>query len=195
MKKNMTALFIASALFSGMAMADAGVLATNDSSQATLNFEGRVTSNACQVSTSDVNKTIELGEVTMTQLDYGSGSQAQSFNVELVNCDTNTESISYTLADVNGSASSMDYLIPESGDTSATGVGVFVEKSDGTPVTTGQEVTVDNLGQDATGTLSSQTIALKANIRKTDSNVDATPGSVNAKGTLTIRTAVSTVNP
>ncbi|WP_247999724.1 fimbrial protein [Escherichia marmotae] len=193
MKKNMTALFIASALFSGMAMADASVLATNDSSQATLNFEGRVTSNACQVSTSDVNKTIELGEVTMNQLDFGSGSQAQSFNVELVNCDTNTESISYTLADVNGSESNKEYLIPESGDTSATGVGVFVEKSDGSTVTTGQEITLDNLGQDGNGTLSSQTIALKANIRKTDDTVDATPGSVNAKGTLTIRTTV--VNP
>lgn len=191
MKKKMTALFVASALFSGMAMADDSTLATNDTSQATLNFEGRVTSNACQISTNDIDKTINLGEVTLNQLE-SAATKSQSFSVELVNCDTNTSEIHYTLADTNAAESKVDYLIPVSGDTSATGVGVFVEKADNAAVTTGEEYSLEDLGVSGDNTLSSQTIALQAAIRKLDDSTDVTPGSVNAKGTLTIRTVVST---
>ena len=190
----MTALFVASALFSGMAMADDSTLATNDTSQATLNFEGRVTSNACQISTNDIDKTINLGEVTLNQLE-SAATKSQSFSVELVNCDTNTSEIHYTLADTNAAESKVDYLIPVSGDTSATGVGVFVEKADNTAVTTGEEYSLEDLGVSGDNTLSSQTIALQAAIRKLDDSTDVTPGSVNAKGTLTIRTVVSTATP
>ncbi|MEE7423786.1 fimbrial protein [Escherichia marmotae] len=195
MKKKMTALFIASALFSGTAMAGADDLATNDSSSATLNFEGRVTSNACQVATDNLEQTINLGEVTLNQIENNDGSNPQSFTVSLVNCDTNTSGIFYTLNDSNGSEGNQEYLIPTSTDTSAKGVAVYVQKSDGTTVTTGEEVELSDLGVSGSDTVSTQNIALRAMIKKTPAlATDVTPGTVNAKGTLVIRTTVTNPN-
>lgn len=140
MKKTMLSLAVISSLFSGAAMA-AG--ADNNSSYATLNFSGRVTSNLCQVSTENTTTDINLGEVTVSQIKEGT-YKPQSFVVTLNNCDTTTNSITYTIADKNGSAgATAQYLEPESNDTSATGVGVYVEKSDATPITIGSEQSLD----------------------------------------------------
>lgn len=197
MKKKMAALFIASALFSGAAMADINDLATNDTSSANLTFEGRVTSNACQVATDTLDQTIQLGEVTLNQIENNSGSNPQSFNVSLVNCDTNTSGIFYTLSDTNGVDGNKDYLIPLSTDTSAKGVAVYVQQSNGSTIMTGEEIELQDLGKSDGNTVSAQNIALTASIKKNNelNNGTVTAGTVKAQGTLTIRTTVATTVP
>ena len=89
MKKTIMSLAVVYALFSGAAMAAS---AANDSSYATLNFTGRVTSNLCQVSTNDVVQSIDLGEVTKQQI-TDRAVKKQSFSVTLNNCDTTVSKI------------------------------------------------------------------------------------------------------
>lgn len=189
MKKTIMSLAVVSALLSGGAMA-AG--ASNDTSYATLNFSGRVTSNLCQVSTADTTTDVDLGEVTVTQVKDGT-YKPQSFVVTLNNCDTTVDSIAYTIADKNGSAGvTADYLEPESNDTSAQGVGVFIEKSDGTPITIGSEESLD-VQKDGTGALSQQSIALRAYVKDKGVVGNVVGGTVNASATMTIKTAAAVV--
>ena len=190
MKKMIMPLTMVSVLMSGSALAAPGA---NDSSQATLNFNGRVTSSLCQVKTDDVVKDIYLGEVSKSALEANAQGPKQSFQVNLINCDTTVSDISYVLSDANGNGTAA-YLIPKSGDTSATGVGVYVEKSDGTPVGVGntQTLTVTKNGTDA---LSEQVIPLRAYIGAQGGAAGVaavTAGTVDATGILTIR---ATANP
>ncbi|HCX4694198.1 TPA: type 1 fimbrial protein [Escherichia coli] len=175
----------------------AATSAANDSSTATLDFSGKVTSSLCQVSTDDLSKSINLGEISATALNSNGKSPAQSFSVVLNNCATDTGDINYVFSDANGSSDKATYLQPTVGDTSASGVGVYLAKSDGTAVNIGETVTLDVIkGTDGASALPQQTIPLQAYIGKTSSNATVTPGTVNANAIMTIRTvAASTGNP
>lgn len=194
MKRNLLSLsFLAFFGVSGTALAAAS--ASNDSSTANLEFTGKVTSSLCQVSTSDLNQSINLGEVSATALGNGGKSPAQSFTVTLNNCATDTGTINYVFSDANGSTGTASYLVPLTGDTSASGVGVYLEKSDGTAITIGQTNNIDvTKGADGTSALPQQSIPLKAYIGKINSSATVTPGDVTANAVMTIRTVAST-NP
>ncbi|GDA12128.1 F1C major fimbrial subunit precursor [Escherichia coli] len=186
LKKTVMSLAIFSALLSGSAMAAS---AANDSSYATLNFTGRVTSNFCQVSTNDVTQSIDLGEVTKQQIADGS-TKKQSFSVTLNNCDSTVSKISYVLADGNNNQNTANYLQPKSGDTSAQGVGVYVTKSDGSAITVGTKYDIDvQKANDGTSALPQQVIALTGYIDSiTPGNAESVVGgTVDATGTLTIK--------
>lgn len=188
MKKTIMSLAVVSALFSGVAMATS---ADNDSSYATLNFSGRVTSNLCQVSTDDVTQSIDLGEVTKQQI-TDSATKKQSFSVTLNNCDTTVSQISYVLADGNNNDSSANYLQPKASDTSAEGVGVYVTKSDGTAIKVGDTYNID-VQKNGSDALPQQVIALAAYIDSTSPGDvgGVTGGTVEAVGTLTIKAATA----
>lgn len=191
MKKTVMSLAVVSALFCGAAMATS---ADNDSSYATLNFSGRVTSNLCQVSTDNVTQNIDLGEVTKQQI-KDSATKKQSFSVTLNNCDTSVSQISYVLADGNNNQSNAAYLQPKSGDTSAQGVGVYVTKSDGSAIQVGQSYNIDvQKDTDGNSALPQQVIALTGYIDSITPGDDSgvAGGTVEATGTLTIK-AVSGV--
>ena len=186
MKKTIMSLAVVSALFSGATMAAS---ADNDSSYATLNFSGRVTSNLCQVSTDSVTQSIDLGEVTKQQI-TDSATKKQSFSVTLNNCDTTVSQISYVLADGNNNQSQAAYLQPKSGDTSARGVGVYVTKSDGTAINVGTRYDIDvQKANDGTSALPQQVIALTGYIDSTTPGnaSGVVGGTVEAIGTLTIK--------
>lgn len=196
MKKNLLTAAIASMLMSSVAFA---APASNDESQATLNFKGKVTASLCQVSTDDLTKEINLGEVSASSLNATGKSPAQSFNVNLINCDTTTDSISYVISDVNGKESQSFALIPKSDDTSADGVFVWLEDSAGTPIQTGttQNVDVVKNGNDA---LSSQSIALRAYIGTETGQAPTTAkpvraGTVDATALMTIRASAPVAPP
>ncbi|HFZ1748450.1 TPA: fimbrial protein [Klebsiella oxytoca] len=188
-KKNVLVLAMLTALMSGSALAASG---ENNSSDATLNFSGKVTSSLCQVNTSDLTKNISLGEISATALQASGKAPAQSFNVVLNNCDTSTGKISYVFADSNGSSPNAAYLEPTSGDATASGVGVFLEQSNGTKINIGQAVELDTIkGADGNSALPQQTIPLKAYIGKKTNNGQTTAGSVNATAIMTIRAAAA----
>lgn len=192
-KKVVMSLAVFSAMFSGAAMAAS---AANDSSYATLNFTGRVTSNLCQVGTGSTDTNINLGEVSLSQLTTGARrSTPQSFDVSLENCDTGMNTITYTLTDNNASDVVKGYLIPQSTDTTATGVGVFISKSDGTPVEMSKSIT-HAVATDGTNALPSQVLSFTAHIAPvTDLQghlQQLGAGSVKAQGTLTIKAATVT---
>lgn len=189
MKKTLMSLAVVSVLMSGSALAAPGA---NDSSQATLNFNGRVTSSLCQVKTDDVVKDIYLGEVSKSALEANAQGPEQSFQVNLINCDTTTNDISYVLSDANGNGGN-PYLVPKSGDTSATGVGVYVETSDGTPVDVGTPQTLE-VTKNGTDALSEQVIPLRAYIGAQGGAggvAAVTAGTVDATGVLTIRATMT----
>ncbi|WP_059245546.1 fimbrial protein [Escherichia albertii] len=195
MKKTIMSLAVVSALLSGSAMAELNSMgqADNSASTATLKFTGKVTSSLCQVSTEDISKTIVLGEISAAQLNNSTGrGPSHSFNVALENCDPTVSTISYVIRDQNGSVDTAGgtsaYLVPESSNTSAKNVGVYIADSKGTPIQIGKTVQI-NATTDGKNALASQTIPLTAYIAKTDG--DAVAGDVNAVGVMTIKAAAA----
>ncbi|EFH2975754.1 type 1 fimbrial protein [Escherichia coli] len=191
MKKTIMSLAVVSAFLSGSAMAalDNGQ-ADNSASSATLNFSGKVTSSLCQVSTSDLTKTISLGEASAAALANGGQSPFQSFTVSLANCDPTTANITYTIRDGNGlpgqDAYASDYLIPKSGDTSASGVGVYIADPEHNAIQIGanQNAGVTQVDGQAE---SEQTIALTAYMKATGDAGNVKAGVVDATGIMTIK--------
>lgn len=188
-------LAVVSALLSGSAMAQLSAgQADNSASTATLNFTGKVTSSLCQVNTSDLTKTISLGEASAAALANGGQSPFQSFTVGLSNCDPTTADITYTIRDGNGlpgeGNQQSEYLIPKSGDTSASGVGVYIADPQHKPIKIGANQTagVTQVGGQAE---SEQTIALTAYIKATGTPQDVKPGVVDATGIMTIKAATA----
>ncbi|WP_097478608.1 fimbrial protein [Escherichia coli] len=191
MKKHVLNLAIASVLVSGSAFAAAP--GANDSSTANIDFTGKVTSSLCQVSTADLNKTIALGEISASALQNGGKAPAQSFSITLNNCATDTGEISYVFSDANGSSAQAAYLEPKASDTAASGVGVFLEQSDGTAIHIGKAENLDIIkNTNGTDALPQQTIPLKAYIGKKNAQSTVTPGTVDASAVLTIRTVAAT---
>lgn len=194
MKKTLMSLAVASVLMSGSALAaigDNGQASNNDASQATLNFNGKVTSSLCQIDTSDIQKDIQLGEVSSAALKSTNGrGPSKSFSVTLVNCDGGLQNISYVFQDKNGSNTNT-YLVPESSDTAAKGVGVYLENENNQPIEVG-ETTQQTVVNGADGTaLPNQTIPLSAYIGTVTGAADAgdvTAGIVKASAVMTIRT-------
>ncbi|ENC8505865.1 type 1 fimbrial protein [Escherichia coli] len=195
MKKTIMFFAVVSALFSAGAMAansvNANGQADNSASTATLNFTGKVTSSLCQVNTSDLTKTISLGEVSQAVLNTdGAHSPSQSFTVGLSNCDPTVSNITYVIRDGNASpatgGNTSAYLIPNSGDTTASGVGVYVAEPEGRAIQIGENknlsVVKDGQGQ----ALSEQTISLAAYIKKVGAGA-VTAGTVDAQGIMTIK--------
>ncbi|HAX3195434.1 TPA: type 1 fimbrial protein, partial [Escherichia coli] len=199
MKKTIMSLAVVSALFSAGAMAalSADGKADNSASTATLNFTGKVTSSLCQVSTDDITKTIELGELSSAQLKSGSGrGLSKYFNVKLVNCDSTVGDISYVIRDANSSsaqgATNSKYLVPKLTDLAAKGVGVYIVDNNDNAINIGDTHHYGVIkGEGDAGALSDQTISLGAYIgtqsgAKDDTNaVEA--GTVDATGIMTIK--------
>ncbi|MED9851292.1 fimbrial protein [Escherichia coli] len=200
MKKAIVSLTVVSALLSGAAVAavNENGQADNSASTATLNFTGKVTSSLCQVNTSDLTKTINLGEISAAALNTtGAHSPRQSFNVGLSNCDPSVANITYTIRDGNGlpdqGGTTSDYLIPLSGDTAASGVGVFITDPEGNDIQIGAQKNagVTQVNGEAQ---SEQTISLAAYIGNV-SGGKPTAGTVDATGIMTIKaTAADTEN-
>lgn len=203
MKKTLMSLAVASVLISGSALAAIGgngQADNNDASQATLNFTGKVTSSLCQVATSDIQKDIQLGEVSSAALKAQNGrGPSQTFSVDLVNCDGSLEDISYVIQDQNGS-NSFNYLVPKSSDTAAKGVGVYIQNEDqSVDINVGDTVTQTVVKDPDGNALPSQSIPLSAYIGTITGTADAgtvTAGLVDATGVMTIRaTAAANPNP
>ncbi|HAW0924895.1 TPA: type 1 fimbrial protein [Escherichia coli] len=197
LKKTVMSLAVVSALLSGSAMADVSGngQADNSASTATLNFMGKVTSSLCQVNTSDLTKSISLGEVSAAVLNTADAhSPRQSFTVGLSNCDPTVSNITYTIRDGNGlpvqDGTTSQYLIPKSGDTSASGVGVYITDPEGTNINIGKTKTA-GVTKDGDGNAQSeQSISLAAYIKKVGAG-NATAGVVDATGIMTIKAAAA----
>jgi major type 1 subunit fimbrin (pilin) len=192
MKKKILAVALFTAFASGSAIA---APADNDSSQATLEFDGKVTASLCQVDTSNINQMIDLGELSTSALKASGKGPAKSFSVNLINCDTSLNTIKYTIAGQNNTGSDTDYLVPISSDTSATGVGVYLLDNNGSKVSIGSEVDVPVVSNGGAA-LSEQSIPLQAYIgTKTgapDANGTVGAGTVNATAVMTIRATAVT---
>ncbi|ENZ5952289.1 fimbrial protein [Escherichia albertii] len=192
MKKQIISITaLASVLLSTAALA---APATNDESQATLNFQGRVTSSLCQVDTTDMEKNIQLGELSLAELKATGKGPAKSFAVKLTNCDTTLNTISYTIAGANNQGENKQYLIPASNDTSAKGVGVWIEDNTGKPIQIGSEMQA-TVVKNKENALSVQTIPLQAYIGTQTGSADQSgsvkAGTVDATAVMTIRTAAA----
>ncbi|EHX1851803.1 type 1 fimbrial protein [Escherichia coli] len=204
MKKTIMSLVMAATLVNGTAFAaigNNGQAGNNDASQATLNFNGKVTSSLCQVSTGDIQKDIELGEVSSAALKAQKGrGPSKSFSVSLVNCDGDLANIAYVFQDKNGNNTN-NYLVPESSDTAAKGVGVYLEDAQNNSIDVGVTKTHTAVNGADNKALPNQTIPLAAYIGTTSGNAgtigtNVTAGIVKASAVMTIRaTANATAKP
>lgn len=204
MKKTIMSLTLVSALLSGNAMAalNNSGQADNSASTATLNFVGKVTSSLCQISTNDIAKTIELGEISSAQLKAAGGrGPSKSFNVRLVNCDPSVNDISYVIRDANSSSeagnTTSSYLVPQMDDLSAKGVGVYIVDNKDKAVNIGETKHYGVIkGDGDTGALSEQTISLGAYIGTQTGSGDTgvvQAGTVAATGVMTIKATTAGV--
>ncbi|HAX4888263.1 TPA: type 1 fimbrial protein [Escherichia coli] len=189
MKKTIMSLAVVSALFSAGSMAAlTNGQADNSASTANLNFTGKVTSSLCQVNTNDLDKTIQLGDISLSELNNNNGQSPYiSFQVGLVNCDPTVATINYVISDGNNSpatGTTSEYLVPKSTSTSASGVGVYIADSEHTNIKIGDNKALTVI-RDASGALSEQTIPLTAYMKK--SGGTATAGTVEATGVMTIK--------
>ena len=202
MKKTIMSLVMAATLVNGTAFAaigDNGQAGNNDASQATLNFNGKVTSSLCQVSTGDIQKDIELGEVSSAALKAQKGrGPSKSFSVSLVNCDSDLANIAYVFQDKNGNNNTNNYLVPESSDTAAKGVGVYLEDAQNNQINVGATKTHTVVNGADNKALPNQTIPLAAYIGTTSGNTGTigagvTAGIVKASAVMTIRATANAI--
>ncbi|HGD8584840.1 TPA: fimbrial protein [Escherichia coli] len=190
MKKTIMSFAVVSALFSGAAMAAlTNGQADNSASTANLNFTGKVTSSLCQINTSDLDKTIQLGNASVTDLNANGQSPFMTFNVGLANCDPSVSDIKYVISDANSSPNTGNttaYLIPKSTSTSATGVGVYITDPQHVAVDVGGNKTLNVIKGPDGKALSEQNISLTAYMKKAGANA-VTAGTVDATAVMTIK--------
>ncbi|MBB9846722.1 type 1 fimbrial protein, partial [Escherichia coli] len=183
-------LAVVSALFSAGAMAAlTNGQADNSASTANLNFTGKVTSSLCQINTSDLDKTIQLGNASVTDLNADGQSPFMTFNVGLVNCDPSVSDIKYVISDANSSpdtGNTTAYLIPKSTSTSATGVGVYITDPQHVAVNVGDNKTLKVINGPDGKALSEQNISLTAYMKKAGAST-VTAGTVDATAVMTIK--------
>ncbi|EOC3340569.1 fimbrial protein [Escherichia coli] len=191
--RKITSLIMAVTLMNSSAFAaigNNGQADNNDASQAELHFTGKLTSSLCQVATSDVKKEIDLGELSKAALLASGRGPSQSFSVSLVNCDPSINTISYALQDKNGSVG--DYLVNQSGDTMAKGVGVYIENNLNNRLKVDGSANTVDVQKNGAAALPDQVIPLAAYIGSTTPGAvtdfsTVTPGLVDANAVMTIR--------
>ncbi|HFD3424360.1 TPA: fimbrial protein [Escherichia coli] len=190
MKKTIMSFAVVSALFSGAAMAAlTNGQADNSASTANLNFTGKVTSSLCQINTGDLDKTIQLGNASVTDLNADGQSPFMTFNVGLANCDPSVSDIKYVISDANSSpdtGNTTAYLIPKSTSTSATGVGVYITDPQHVAVNVGDNKTLKVINGPDGKALSEQNISLTAYMKKAGTST-VTAGTVDATAVMTIK--------
>ncbi|HAY0106687.1 fimbrial protein [Escherichia coli] len=190
MKKTIMSLAVVAALFSAGSMAAlTNGQADNSASTANLNFTGKVTSSLCQINTSDLDKTIQLGNASVTDLNADGQSPFMTFSVGLVNCDPSVTDIQYVISDANSSpaaGNTTGYLIPKSTGTSATGVGVFITDPQHAAINVGANKTLKVVNGPDNKALAEQNISLAAYMKKAYGDA-VTAGTVDATGVMTIK--------
>ena len=190
MKKTLMSVVMASVLVSGSAFADG---AKKENSRAIINFDGTVTSSLCQVDQNSLEQTVRLGDATIAQVKDDTAGRT-SFSIQLVNCDTTVNDITYTIKDQYGSGQESYLTNSYKGGYAAENVAVYLEDDKGTPLDTDvpHELKV-NAGQEE------YTIGLKAYMGPTMTHpTTGTPtamavgaGIVNAKAVMLIKAAVN----
>lgn len=196
LKKSVVATIVAMGMgISGSVMAAA---APADASTGQIEFNGRVTSNSCQLATSSSSLVVDLGEVKASTLNNGSKGPRQNFSIDLVDCDSTTQSFDVTFEDALGHNAAADnkYLVNKSmGDGSeATNVGVYLAHvNQGADVILGEpqniSASMDESDPGNTSAWANQTVSFDAYMAKPASaNSAVTPGIVQANATVSIKT-------
>ncbi|WP_064359479.1 fimbrial protein [Raoultella ornithinolytica] len=190
--KTLHAAFIALGMGVSSSVFAAADVTASDASVATVDFSGSVTSNTCQLDTSSVQQTVNMGEVKVASLQNGGMGPRQNFSINLVDCDDQTQGFQVTFEDNNGSDSSRNYLTNTSqgNGLEATGVGVMIAHiNNGTDLTLGQpadmEASVDAGNNNAAWP--QQVISFDAYLKGIE-NQTPTAGYVNASASVSITT-------
>ncbi|WP_404698659.1 fimbrial protein [Raoultella planticola] len=197
LKKSVMATIIAMGMgVSGSVMAAAGPA---DGSTGQIEFNGRVTSNSCQLSTASSSLVVDLGEVKASTLDAGTKGPRQNFSIDLVDCDAATKSFDVTFEDALGhnATANNKYLVNKTmGDGSeATNVGVYLAHvNQGADITLGEpqsiSASIDSTTNPANPSAwANQTVSFDAYMAKPAGATGAvTAGTVLANATVSIKT-------
>ncbi|KAJ94456.1 fimbrial protein [Raoultella planticola] len=193
LKKSVMATIIAMGMgVSGSVMAAAGPA---DGSTGQIEFNGRVTSNSCQLATASSSLVVDLGEVKASTLNAGTKGPRQNFSIDLVDCDAATKSFEVTFEDALGhnATANNQYLVNKTmGDGSeAQGVGVYLAHvNQGADITLGEpqsiSASMDETDPNNTSAWANQTVSFDAYMAKTTGTVTA--GTVLANATVSIKT-------
>ncbi|ALR78101.1 fimbrial protein [[Enterobacter] lignolyticus] len=189
MKMGKTALFamIAGALTSATAFAATDL----NGGSGKITFTGTVTSSACTIRTSDIDKQVDLGDVPASTINAQGHSDPVDSNIHLENCDLpNSDDGTgspITKAEVTFSSTGVTTedasLLSNTMTGGATGVGVRLLNGTGQNITLGdaQEIT---LIPDST----EQTLVFQAQMELVDGSgaTPATPGAVSSHATYVL---------
>jgi len=195
-KKNVVATIIAMGMgVSGGVMAAAGPA---DGSTGQVEFNGRVSSNSCQLATASSSLVVDLGEVKASTLNAGTAGPRQNFSIDLVDCDATTKSFDVTFEDALGHNAIADnkYLVNKTmGDGSeAQNVGVYLAHvNQGANILLGQpqnvSASLDESDAANPSAWANQTVSFDAYMAKPAAATGAvTAGSVLANATVSIKT-------
>ncbi|WES69842.1 fimbrial protein [Superficieibacter sp. HKU1] len=166
--------------------------AANDAGSGELHFKGEVINAPCEIHPEDIDKTIQLGTVTVKDINTNHHSQAVPVDIRLINCDleNSDDGTGKPLSKVNVTFDSTaktttgTSMLDNTSTGEATGVGVMILDKDQQPITLGTPVADINL-QAAS---SEQTLNFFAWMQQIDGTyvTQVTPGAVTSEATYVL---------
>ena len=120
MKTNILAFAIISSLF----------VASSHAADGTINFNGNITDDTCDISTASKTQTVKLGTISSSSFASGNPSAATGFSVVLSNCPATHSNIAVKF-DGTPDGGNPAVLALTDTPTKATGVGIQLRDADG----------------------------------------------------------------
>ncbi len=179
MKLKFISMAVFSALTLGVATSASAVTTVNGG---TVHFKGEVVDAACAVSLNSFDQTVSLGQVRSAKLkNDGDKSAPVGFNIELVDCDTQTSNNVSIIFSGAQPAGKDKVLAVQGGAGTATNVGIKVLDYKG------QEVSFDGTTPSSEYVASSNSASIPFQAFYVAVNGQATAGTANADATFKVQ--------
>ncbi|MGT8858939.1 fimbrial-like protein [Enterobacter sp.] len=183
MRNNTVLAYLTAAIISGTVC---NAFAADDQGAGTITFTGNIISAPCSIASSDLNQTVELGNVSDSIIKSGNTSSPVDFSIHLQDCILSTRSgestttidkvkVTFTSSATNTTDTSLMKNSLEGSLGGATGVGVRLLDSNSKNVTLGTPVAVNFANTNA-----NQELNFKARM-ETVAGSTVTPGAVQAQ--------------
>ncbi|MEL8144409.1 type 1 fimbrial protein [Escherichia coli] len=161
-----------------------------DEGSGEIHFKGEVIEAPCEIHQDDIDKEVELGQVTTSHINQSHHSDAVAVDLRLVNCDLENSSngsggkISKVAVTFDSSAKTTgaDPILNNTSTGEATGVGVRLMNKDQSNIVLGTATPDIDLAP----TSSEQTLNFFAWMEQIDQATPVTPGAVTANATYVL---------
>ncbi|QML61171.1 fimbrial protein [Escherichia coli] len=161
-----------------------------DEGSGEIHFKGEVIDAPCEIHPDDIDKEVNLGEVTKSHINQAHHSDAVAVDIRLINCDLlnsddGTGSMLSKVAvtfDSTAKTTGADPMLSNTSTGEATGVGVRLMNKDQSNIVLGTETPYITLDANAT----EQTLNFFAWMEQLDQAIPVTAGAVTANATYVL---------